>query len=48
MGFITNIYKTFLKIIGKDYSTEKKLQLFNVEEYKNPKYPNYKKCPNCD
>ena len=47
MDFITNIFKTFLKIIGRDSSTEEMLQLFDVEEYKNPTHPNYKKCPNC-
>ena len=47
MGFITNIFKTFLKIIGRNSSSEEKLQLFDVEEYKNPTHPNYKKCPNC-
>ena len=47
MGFITNIFNFFLKIIGRDFSTEEKLQLFDVEEYKNPTHPNYKKCPNC-
>ena len=36
MGFITNIFTTFLKIIGGDSSTEKKLQLFDVEEYTPP------------
>ena len=47
MGFIGNIFQTLLKIIGRDSSTEEKLQLFDVEEYKNPTHPNYKKCPNC-
>jgi len=47
MGFITNIFQIFLKIIGKKHSTEGKLQLFDVEEFKNPIHPNYKKCPNC-
>ena len=47
MSFITNIFRTFLEIIGKDTSTDEKLQLFDVEEYKNPKHANYKKCPNC-
>ena len=47
MGFITNIFEKLLKIISRNHSTDEKLQLFDVDEYKNPTHPNYKKCPNC-
>ena len=48
MGSIANIFKNLLKIIGDDSSEKEKLQLFDVEEYRNPTNPNYKKCPNCE
>ena len=47
MGFITKIFRTLLKILGKNNFKNKELQLFDVEKYKKPKHPNYKKCPNC-
>ena len=47
MWFITKTLNFFLKILRRNPSTEEKLQLFDVEEYKNPTHPNYKKCPNC-
>ena len=48
MNFITKILQILLNIIKKENSEEKKLQLFDIEKYKKPKHPNYKKCPNCN
>mgnify|MGYP007063598544 CR=1 FL=1 len=47
MGYITKIFHFFLKNYREKHSREEKLQLFDVEEYKNPTHANYKKCPNC-
>ena len=47
MDFIAKIFQTLLKIVGRNDFKEKELELFDVEKYKKPKHPNYKRCPNC-
>ena len=47
MCFIKKIFSLFSNIIKDKNIDDKKLELFNADEYKKLEYSNHKKCPNC-
>ena len=47
MDFIKKIFSFFPNLIKDKSLDEKKLELFNIDEYEKLEHTNHKKCPNC-
>ena len=47
MDFIKKIFSFFSNVIKDKSLDDKKLELFNTDEYEKLEHTNHKKCPNC-